>query len=421
MKIAVFEPYPRLCGVTTWAFNVVHGFRSLGYDTDVVTFTVSGRTRAIRGKSGGPRLTWQWYPEAPDVTAKWTDAADVLKQYDLIVLNEPKNGPLDREAQQSESRPLYIDALEHAGVPWTTAIHDVRSYDSNRAPFLHQCFRARGFTGFLVQCRPGAFDSARYAMDPHVNKVLTWPWLPYRRKWTYEEYGGKRLRLATMGTRVTNHKGFTSFVDVADDSLPTNWGVELFGAESGGTGPCHTYVVYEALARNHGWRGERLGNGTQMDEIGNMASVQSPYRWHLEQDGHHIRYTGPYLDVLEPWSRAAIAIHLSTDQVVTTLEYATLESMDAGCYPIWPAYYTRDSLDVPYVAINLHEYKLGSGIRKKTIQWNDPPTARMELVKALQSAVDVIESGGWDPEINWRVIDQYHDPAHLADAILKGV
>src|SRR5690606_41359396 len=97
-----------MCGVTKWTFEVVHGFRALGHHADVISFSKSGRKRVTEKKrrfdgslSGG----WHWWPESPDVQGKWADAVDMLNEYDLIVLNEPKNATCDRDAKKrSEER-----------------------------------------------------------------------------------------------------------------------------------------------------------------------------------------------------------------------------------------------------------------------------------------------------------------------------
>jgi hypothetical protein len=135
MRVAVFEPYPRMCGVSTWTWHAAQGFRDLGHHCDVVTFTKSGKPRkttSIRRDGVTFAMGWQWWHEAADVTAKFDDAPSVLDKYDLVVLNEPKNGTADRDAAREQRLPEYIEALSRTQTPWMTILH-APQYDPKRA------------------------------------------------------------------------------------------------------------------------------------------------------------------------------------------------------------------------------------------------------------------------------------------------
>jgi hypothetical protein len=156
MKIAVFEPHTRLCGVTKWTFDVAAGFRDLGHECDVVSFTKSGKAR----KSGEKRFNgWYWWHEEPSRMGTWLQAGKILDEYDLIVLNEPKNGTEDREAIRYGIDPWYIGALRRTKTPWMTILH-APQYDSKRAPYLVNCLEAGNFTGFVVSRTGGTAGHA---------------------------------------------------------------------------------------------------------------------------------------------------------------------------------------------------------------------------------------------------------------------
>lgn len=437
MRVAVFEPLPRTCGVTAWAFNLAHGFRQLGHDCDVVSFTKSGRARSTRGKHGGARLGWQWWQDEPDVVARWADAPDVLDSYDLVVLNEPKNGTLDSAAKRAGIEPEYITALRQTTVPWLSALHDARSYDKVRAPHLEATVTAGNFTGTLIECRPGSYANASWALDGHVRQLQSWPWLPYRQRGVPADV--LRERVIGMGGRVTPHKGFPALAYVAAE-FPAAWHTRFFGPEPGGMGAAFTFRLYEALVRHHGWTGYRAGNPENFDgskqrqedrDINNWGSVNAAWPWYLERTWapaggelatHHLLFEGAYTDALATWARCAVGIQLSTDEVVTTFEYTTLEALDAGCLLVLPTYYTKDfrgagqSFDIEWLA--QYGRVPASLTGKRGIVWDDEVAAK-EVVTAVTRATERIEAGDFDRTTNQRAIATYHDPRHLAGRILE--
>lgn len=428
MRIAVYEPLPRTCGVTAWAFNLAHGFRELGHDCNVVSFTRSGRPRSTRDKRGAARLGWQWWHDEPDVVGKLEDAGDVLDGYDLIVLNEPKNGTLDSDAKRAKEVPNYIQVLQRTRTPWISALHDARSYDSVRAPHLEHTVRSGNFTGTLIECRPGAYTNASWALDGYVKQLQPWPWLPYRQRGLQEDV--PRERVIGMGGRITPHKGFPAFAYTAAQ-FPSTWQARLFGPEPGGMGASFTFRLYEALVRHHQWTGFRAGNPDNFDgskqrdedrEINNWGSVNAAWPWQLERFGHHLLYDGGYLDAVRTWARCAVGIQLSTDEVVTTFEYTTLEAIDAGCLLILPNYYGKDTQgvagDFDIEWLTSYGKVPASLTGKRGIVWEDK-AAPWEVRAAVHRAAERIESGDFDRNANRGALTTYHDPQHLAGKILE--
>lgn len=423
MKIAVFEPYPRTCGVTAWGYNIAHGFRDLGHECDVVSFTKSGRNFATRGKDGGARPGWQWYQDAPDVVAKWKDSPDVLNSYDLIVLNEPKNGSYDNVAKKTNKLPEYVAALHYTTTPWVTALHDAIAYTRKVAPFLEYCVGVKSFTGVAIECRPGSYACGEWALAGKVKKLQQWPWLPYRAKGRAPDV--QRERIIGIGGRMSTSKGYASLAHVAHE-VPPEYQVHMFGSEAGGMGPCISYLVYESMVAT-GWQGLRGYPGKYTDEmrtdqsrlINNYGPVNTMMPWYLQRDGRTVRYTGAFIDAVEAWTRCAIATQLSTDKIVTTFEYTTLEAIDAGCAMILPWYYQHDMCGAEYDIHWLRKYQNGARFNKKRgLVWNDDDE-QTELINVINEVRDKIESGQHDPEINRKAIARYNAPHHLASKILE--
>jgi Ni/Co efflux regulator RcnB len=224
-----------------------------------------------------------------------------------------------------------------------------------------------------------------------------------------------------IGGRATTTKGFQTLADVAIDLDPA-YEVRIFGPEAGGMGPSISFRIYEALHRHHGWVGERVDPKKRGEEfhsekdaaIHNLASVNAGYPWVLRNGFHKLTYTGPFLDAIAAWTEVALAVQLSTDSIVTTFEYTTLEALDAGCSLILPEYYRRDMGGVlDYDVRFLERFTRGASLGNKGIRWDDT-VARSELIDKINDAVHEIEAGAHDPEVNRRALERYHAPRHLA-------
>lgn len=433
MRVAVFEPWPRTCGVTKWAYELAPGFTALGHEAHVLSFTKSGRPYAIEARDGGgPRKGWRWWTQEPDIVAKWDDAPDVLDSYDLIVLNEPKNNPLDEQSKKEGPGfiPDYVWALAETKTPWMTAFHDQSAYQRTNAPFLDDCLSSSSFTGMALQLRSGAYQAAAQLLtQSHVKKLLTWPWLPYTPQYDRSNWHPERNRLFGIGGRMLSTKGFSSLFSVGHE-LPPGYDITSFGAESGGMGPCPSFVMFENLVTHHGWLGHRgdpdfvYPNRSEASiAMGNFGATNMVAEWVLNHypDNHRITYTGPYMNAIDKWKECRAAVQLSTDALVSTFEYTTLEAMDAGCLMVLPRYYSRDMMIAPYNVHWLDEYRQGTSIRSgKGIVWRNE-TERSELIRTLYDAASDLDSHAFDPTINWKMIDLAHAPSRLANFILENV
>lgn len=434
MRVAVFEPYPRNCGVTKWAFEQAPGFRKLGHHCDVLSFTKSGRPFATIARDGGIRKGWRWWAQEPDVVARWDNAPDVLNSYDLIVLPEPKNNPLDEEAKKAgtDMWPDYVWALSETRTPWVTIFHDTFAYLQRNAPYMPELLRTKSFSGLAIQLRQGAFDVAAWAAVGPVTKLLNWPWIPYNLKNDVNApIQHNQLGALTIGSggRILSTKGYHALASIAHQLDPAT-DVQIFGSESGGMGACPSFVLYELLVKYHGWRGTRGDpnfvsdqRSAQSIEMGNFGATNMVHPWQLthDGDGYQMRYTGPYLNGVERSAQCAIITQLSPHNQCTSFDTTTLEAIDAGCKLVLPQHYQRDMLDTPWDVASIPSYSSGVSMSAKYgIRWNDPDE-RSGLLETLSGAIDHYRHNGYDPAPNRKTLALYHDPARLAQAIIDNL
>lgn len=425
MKVAVYEPFPRMCGVTKWTFEVAQGFRSLGHEADVVSFTLSGRARVTNkqrrafGSIGGG---WHWWPEKPDRTEKYEDAAAVLDEYDLIVLNEPKNGTIDRDTKRLQTElPKYAEVLAKTKTPWMTILH-APQYDKKRAPYLDRVLEAGNFTGVVIEHQGKSYESGAWAFDGRIKLVQPWPWLPYSRH--TEPSTVQRGWKVGLGGRMTPNKGSATLAYVSD-GFPSHLTTHLFGTESGGAAPASSYFLWEALTKNGNWRGVRRGEQTEPDEWGNYGDKIYCWPWWVAQENelgnHIIEFTAGYDNQFDAWAECAIGVNLTGSNFAVGLEYTSLEAMDAGCAIILPAYSLERTGSQQYAATPLEKYSASITIdpEKGFRTHKFDPEVGQELVEAVRSVDQTIRDGGHDPKVNWKALDDYHDPQFLAGKILE--
>lgn len=423
MKIAIYEPYPRICGVTAWTFHVAQGFRDLGHDCDVVSFTKSGRARktTTTRKSGeGFSMGWHWWPEKPDVVTKFVNASDVLNTYDLIVLNEPKNGTVDREAKKREVEAEYIDVLRKTTTPWMTILH-APQYDPQRTPFLESTMDAGNFSGFAIEHQPGSYDSGASVFAGRIRKIQQWPWLPYRIRDVDPDV--ERYRAIGIAGRTIPNKGYTALAYLAD-RYPDGWQTWLYGGEAGGNGAAFSFTLYEAMSRRHGWRGYRLGpSENPIDDIGNSGGTLYQWPWWLEKNDHILKFFATYDDPVKMWQSIGVATNLTSINFAVGLEYTMLEAMNARCALVMPSHCFQRTGREQYSAYTLNKYTVPPGISGKTGVRTDAFDGGVddELVETITEACDAFTNDAHGADLNMAALKNYHAPRHLAKTILESV
>jgi hypothetical protein len=416
VRVAVYEPRARTCGVTAYTHHVAAGLRAIGHHADVVTFTRSGRPRSSDSAGPGKRATsWSWWTEPADVYAALADAGRVLDGYDLVFLNEVKNGTADNEAERRREEPPYITALRATRTPWLSAVH-APLYQPRRTPFLRDLLALPNYTGRLVahqldcdEDSGGVFSTSRFA---------AWPCVPYRARRNVDSPAPDSRTVVTTG-RFVDNKGPSTVACSASDFLPEGWTLELWGAAPGGPGPNQSFVLYEAMFRE-GWRGQRDGQNEKPDdrgaELNNRGDIVSGWPWWLEKDGRRVEFRGGYVDGVETASRGSVAVALTSSSFARGVELTALECMDAGCSIVLPRHAMWSG--VPYEVHVVESFdrtvSIGpNGFRRDRLG----EEVYGDIVDTVKRAVESRSSR--DASVNRKLLRTHHDPAAFAEFLVR--
>ncbi len=416
MKIALFEPSPRTCGPVRSAFETRNGFRTLGHEADVVTFTKSGRSRKHWGPTNEKLSTnhgFGWWYEAPDVVVKWQACEEVFNGYDLVILTEPKCAPLDREAKKENyTRPRYIEALARTTTPWTTCIF-APQYDERRAPYMEDLLQTGNFTGKIITHTP--HKNERFAGVEMIEHLA----VPYTPVNPIEAPVPTNQVIGLPG-RIVPNKGPQVLAYLADEELlPKGWDVEIWGASAVMLGPAFTHIMWEAL-NAQGWSG--VHSGYEHDP----RPVRRPYTWYVEKADRRISYRGNYSDAVEVCSRFGVAVNLTDQGFSGVVEWAQLEALDAGCVCVFPV---RFGLSGDFSFYALEKFIKPAGLTTKHKD-GSPPTIKHleaaveeELVKQINAAAELRGTVQHQQLAmhNREMLLYYNSPARFAQRIIDEV
>lgn len=342
MKIAVYEPTPRMCGPMAWAFQLRDGLRSLGHGADVVTCTKSGRPSAAWDGSGElkqSRGAGSW-PVKPDRVLKFSESIAELNRYDLVILTDVASPKQDAEGRKTNTLPPYVHIVRSLTVPWASAMHG-NEYTDKQTPWLRYLLEAPTATRVWPTCRLDGVATIKN--DLLVSREWEFLHLPY----ALQRPDGEELPPAgTVGStgRFIFNKGQPTLA-MATKDLPDGTLCELWGASSVGVGPSPTYLTYETLVKEYclGHEDEgaayvRHGKGeTGVGEPWSGGNIVAPYLWDLRFPGGKqvVRYLGVYGDSAGVCRRMAVHASLTLASFSrAAVEFATLEAMDAGCVPV---------------------------------------------------------------------------------------
>jgi|SRR5277367_2428302 len=325
MKIAIYEPEPRICGPMTCAYHLQSGFQKLGHECDVITFT----------KSGKPSITWgsmrqhiRWYRRAPDITTKYTDATEVLRDYNAVILSDVRTMLQDKEALKGTasivpSKPDYLIVLEKSGVRFTTAVHG-NFYPPKEVVFASELFSLPAFRGRAISFAPRAQNASNGAW-PDVEWIQS-P-LPYQMQSDPDDDTPSSGMASGITGRFIPNKGHHLLaIAAAKGYIPGN--VELWGACSVGAGPSQSYRAFEILHQELELPGVRYGN---QPETPNGGDLIRPYPWDITGPNGAIMYCGGYDDPIKTCDRLAVHVDLTASTFSHGMEFSQFESMDAGC------------------------------------------------------------------------------------------
>jgi hypothetical protein len=416
VRIAIYEPEPRVCGPMTWAYHLQSGFQTLGHECHVVSSTKSGRERVAWGES---RLGTRWWGVAPDVVCRNDELVDVLNGYDRVILSDVRTVAQDKEAKKADALPVYVDALLKTSTPWTSAFHG-NAYPLSETPYLAQLLESPAWTGVLIDQTERATSIRK---GSHLNGIpLMFSDLPYRLRNSVDAPPVANLNTVGMTGRFIFNKGH----HVTALATPYLWegvNVELWGSCSVGLGPNPTYIVWEALRKiagvDPGVPSElfvRHGNVPESPDGGNIIQ---PFHWEGHFDGDRtVRYLGNYMNQLEVASRIGIHVNLTTAAFSAgNVEYASLEAMDAGCLPMAQEALAGRSYRMR-VLPNIASWP---GVGKLQ---SDPTTVKWLAEIITQTRDAAAANPDWHREVaqhNREVVSMYNDPARAATRFLEAL
>lgn len=348
MRIAIFEPDPRVCGPMSWSFHLRDGYRILGHDADVVTATKSGKKHAHFGnvKPGG-----KWWGVAPDQIARMDDLHNLLDSYDFIILPEPKSPLADKQTAKENKKleeerlaaqdgitpqaklPWYVQSLARTRTPFTTALHG-NVYAGRYAPFAKDILELPNFVGKLIVHSDYSWHS-----DPFIESIPGFKSvLPYKMKNEINAPFPRGMRTCGITGRFMFNKG-SHIPGLAAQYLDPDVTVEIWGSCSAGRGPSLTYNLYEVLKPLSNGKYKRYHNSDMNHPKANEdGNIVQPFPYDVRPEGGAlVRYLGNYTNPVGVCSRLVVHIDLTGRKYSGGLtEFVTMEAMDAGSIPITP-------------------------------------------------------------------------------------
>ena len=410
MKIAILEPEPGVKGPTTWGFRLRYGFRELGHEADVVSFTKSGRSRSSWGK---PQPGLRWWSEAPDVTVKTADIVATLDTYDMIVLPEikvPLHDKMALKAEEEGTLPDYVDALRRTKTPWTTSLHG-SFYPDKDIPFVSKLLESPSRGTQLVTMSD---DSALYSND--LFKSITWikGQMPYIPKFDIDAPVQREKIVGTSGRFIYN-KG-QPVVAMTSAFLDPDVVVEIWGSCSVGLGPSPTYIVYELLQNHFGAQCARYHKNYGKEETITSGNIITPYPWDARVEGHAlVRYLGHYVDSSAIAKRFRVHMNLTAHNFARGLvEYSSLEAADAGALCIVPEHLS----DSEFRMMVLDWYK-GSPTQGRLVK-DEGLEVIKKCAEAFQTCLDVPEAAHIEiAQHNREVLRTRNDPRKTAEIMIE--
>lgn len=409
MRIALFEPDPRTCGVSTWLSHVRAGLLTLGHQVDVVSCTLSGRPSKSWGSE--PLAHPSWWGEEVTVTAKPEELQGTLELYDLTVLAEPRSLKLDAIARKNLAVPLYVDVLERLQTPWVTVLHGQEGdYESALAPFAHRLLAARR-PGSKLLCH---FEPvlARYRglelVPAHLPFSTPPPPPPRETQWRGGIVGATGRFMPNKGQHLLVELLNADASQLPDDKIIQ---YRIGGVSSVGPGTNHTYFVWEHHRKVHDLRGERYGQARENWEGGD---VLTPWPWDLWNEREQsARFVGPYEDGSDFCAELDVHVNATSQSFTHSLtEYTTLEAIAGGAIVVVP-----DQLLHP----DYRGARLPRGFSPLGVSRCCGSEQLRDLRGTVLAAVDVAQ-GPWRESIvkhNQDVLAKLGDPAAFAQQLLE--
>lgn len=403
MKIALYDPEPSACGLMAWTRHLQAGFRALGHDADVVSLTWSGRPRIAWGS---PRPGTAWYNRPLDAIGSYRGAREFFSGYDGIILSTPEIMIQDKEAVKNGwSLPKYARALELSEKPFTVALQGF-DYGEKWSPFAAATVQLPNFTGTGVAHSP----VSQVLNGNEALEKVTWiekglPYLPV----TEVSDAIPRPRVAGVTGRFCHIKGYHMAALIAGmGMLPDDTVLRLSGASAVSARENITHEIYRFLTEDYGFRGRR-----------GSASIYDATPWAAENGKVAVIYTGAYTEPIEVCREVTVSLCLTAAKNCSgTMDYAQLESIDAGCMmvsskPQWKDVFTGHAIDPLPTMPSIRRARKEPAIR----EWLSGAVAPaiQEMLALDEASRRQIASG------NREVLREYHRPSAVASAFMEAL
>lgn len=422
MKIAVFDPKPRICGPTTAAFAMRDGFRELGHRADAISLTRSGKPTVHWG-TVRTDVGFSFSGFSPDRVEKFSDGARVFDEYDLVYVSEPKCPPLDRRSKKNATKagtgewvPEYVRALLDSKTPWVTRLGGPL-YDRNRAPHLATMLQRKPL--LVLSDTTGCIRSGKWA-GLHENKFMRDPKVIKRR-------GGHDIvmheRIGMIG-RFIAQKGQHTLLAI---SHLQPWPVECWGASSTGMGATFSFKTANMMTKA-GWTVVI----EEPEGIGENTKRKRPMPWRATGKGD-VRYMGGYADGVKVAKRLGVCVMLTGKNFSYGTECSMLEAMDAGCLVIAPKHLVLDDWKLLRLELFENSPSLKPGVSNENGEYTDSPDSdvyRPKLIgkEVLRELLDTVRMSeklhGTKSHVdmayhNRQLLEREHNPKKVAKKLLR--
>lgn len=426
MRIAIYEPYPRVCGPMTWTQHLKAGFIALGHHCDVVTFTRSGKPKIMWGE-GQMRNGIHWTSKDIDVTAPFRGSRNTMESYDAVILSDVRTVMHDNDAKKEKAYlqadlPDYISVLKAMERPFTFALHG-NNYPPNEVPYAAQLVELPNFSGVAVTHSPTSFILSK-EIWPHVGwkeSPLPYAMVSHPESTEIPHSGPSASKVVGITGRYITTKGsHVPAVVAAEGYLDHSVKVELHGACSVSLAASATYKTYEALhlGKPYTFEGKRHGVIKPGERVETGGDVIRPYTWDVTcPNGTRVSYLGGYEDGLKVCKRLTTHVDLTAANFSDGMEYSQFEAIDAGCMQVSvESMWSRDFKGEVVPAVNAWPGEMtliNSSYHRHTIEGIGEAINRTLKLTAKERREIA--------NFNRRVLDDKHNPAAIATTFIRAL
>jgi hypothetical protein len=440
MRIAIYDPAPRVCGPSAWCWHLKAGVEALGHEADVVSSTASGKPRARWQRA---EVTFHGvrdgcdFARMPDVVVRHDELPDVLNGYHRVVLAELRCPPQDKNVV-GRGVPLYVAVMRKCRRRWTSYLHGPMDVE---LPYLAELLDAGRFTGKLLSLHEDLYDLPRYGglFGGVERRTVPLPFVRRRRVGSIPE-----ARTIGMLGRLTGVKGQQAMFAMAA-FMPRGTRVEAWGACAIGKGPRESWLLAMML-RYLGWDVEvqlskeycakfmpsfvTSGDWQYVDMEAILKHVtrrpaQRPYLWRARRSGVEAAYRGAYPlgDPRAALSEMGVGVSITASSFARWVEFTCLEYVDAGLL-IVGARHLMTSSRLAYIPVDAERFPV---VRREDHAMAERPLTKgyvaelRSLKTAMLAAVEQVGSSTHREmaEHNWDVLRKDHSPARFAERMLE--